>query len=84
LVPRVVVGVAAFELVALIFELHLLLCLHAGIYGCPACIFFVNSNDMLKYSNARISKTVLVKLGCGLRSGVIAVFGGIGEHCLCS
>ncbi|WJX41814.1 peptidylprolyl isomerase [Trifolium repens] len=41
------------------------------------------SNDMLKDSNARVSKTVLVKLGCGLSSGVIAVFGRIGEHCLC-
>jgi hypothetical protein len=72
-----------FELVASIFELHLLLYLHAGICGCPICIFSVNSNDMLKDSNARVSKTVLVKLGCGLSSGVIAVFGRIGEHCLC-
>ncbi|MCI06921.1 serine/arginine repetitive matrix protein 2-like, partial [Trifolium medium] len=29
------------------------------------------SNDMLKDSNAKISKTVLMKLGCGLSSGVM-------------
>lgn len=69
-----------YELGALILELHLLLCLHAGICGCQYAMFyfFVDSNDMLKDSNARISKTVLVKLGCGPGGGVITVFGGTG------